>query len=113
MDSTLEFEQRKDVPLRYNRDTYVKTIMAIQRIEEVKEHREQLFWENRIKAAKEKNKNAIERELEKHIHLVSNPTLAEKVKLRQRVNETIMDEEQKQKPIASQEEPLEEAFARL
>jgi large subunit ribosomal protein L24e len=86
-DSTLEFEQRRDVPLRYNRETYVKTIMAIQRIENIKERREQTFWENRMKAAKEKNKDALERELAKHIHLVSNPSLVEKVKLRQRVND--------------------------
>ena len=35
-DSVLEFEQRRNVPIRYNRDLMVKTIQAMKRIDEIK-----------------------------------------------------------------------------
>ena len=35
-DPVLDFEQRRNVPIRYNRDLMVKTIQAIKRVEEIK-----------------------------------------------------------------------------
>ena len=46
-DTTFEFEKKRNEPLVYNRNLYVTTIMAMQRVNEVKEKREKLFWENR------------------------------------------------------------------
>jgi len=46
-DTVFEFEKKRNEPLVYNRDLYVTTIAAIQRIGEVKRKREELFWENR------------------------------------------------------------------
>lgn len=39
-DSTLEFEKKREEPVKYNRDLYVKTVQAIGRIEEIKKSRE-------------------------------------------------------------------------
>lgn len=47
-DSTFEFEKKRNEPLVYNRDLYITTIAAMQRINEIKEKREALFWENRF-----------------------------------------------------------------
>lgn len=47
-DSTFEFEKKRNEPLVYNRDLYITTIAAMQRINEIKEKREALFWENRL-----------------------------------------------------------------
>ncbi len=47
-DSTFEFEKRRNEPLTYNRNLYVTTITAMQRVNEIKEKREILFWENRF-----------------------------------------------------------------
>jgi large subunit ribosomal protein L24e len=47
-DTVFEFEKKRNEPLVYNRDLYVTTIAAIQRIGEVKRKREELFWENRF-----------------------------------------------------------------
>lgn len=35
-DSVLEFEQRRNVPTRYNRDLMVTTIQAMKKIDEIK-----------------------------------------------------------------------------
>lgn len=47
-DTTFEFEKLRNEPLVYNRELYVTTIAAMQRINEIKEKREKLFWENRF-----------------------------------------------------------------
>ncbi len=78
-DKTLEFEKRKEEPIRYNRDTYVKTIAAMNRIEEIKESRELKFWRNRMRIAKEKNKNMVHNELRKHVSLIKNSNVKERI----------------------------------
>jgi len=47
-DTTFEFEKKRNEPLVYNRNLYVTTIAAMQRVTEIKEKREKLFWENRF-----------------------------------------------------------------
>merc|ERR1719359_68427 len=51
-DSTLEFEKKKEEPVRYNRDLYIKTVQAMGRIDEIKRAREKRFKNERIKEAK-------------------------------------------------------------
>merc|ERR1712146_552376 len=54
-DSTLDFEKRREEPVRYNRDLYVKTVQAIGKIEQIKAAREKRFKNARIKEAKRPN----------------------------------------------------------
>ncbi|CAO1624918.1 unnamed protein product [Sympodiomycopsis kandeliae] len=51
-DSTLEFEKRRNVPVRYNRELMQATISAMQRIQEIKSRRELAFYKARIRSAK-------------------------------------------------------------
>merc|ERR1712193_161105 len=43
-DSTLDFEKRREEPVRYNRELYVKTVQAIGKIEAIKQAREKSFY---------------------------------------------------------------------
>jgi large subunit ribosomal protein L24e len=52
MDSTLEFEKRRNVPVKYDRDLVSATVSAMTRIQEIKSRRERAFWKNRMLAAK-------------------------------------------------------------
>ena len=47
-DSSYEFEKRRHIPVRYNRELVQTTIMAMKRVGEVKKRREHGFWENRM-----------------------------------------------------------------
>jgi len=47
VDSTFEFEKKRDEPLVYNRDRVIKTIQAMKKIAKIKERREKDFWINR------------------------------------------------------------------
>jgi large subunit ribosomal protein L24e len=79
-DKSLEFEKRREEPVRYNRDLYVKTIQAMKKIETIRLRREKAFIQNRIKEAKKNNKSMIEKELMKHIDLISNKELKAQMK---------------------------------
>ena len=52
VDSTLAFAQRRNVPVRYNRDLVATTLQAMQRVSEIRARRERQFYKNRMKGNK-------------------------------------------------------------
>jgi len=74
-DSVLEFEQRRNVPTRYNRDLMVKTIQAMKRIDEIKIKRQQRLFDRRMAKAAAKKKEATINELMTHVDLISDPRI--------------------------------------
>lgn len=55
VDSTLTFAQRRNVPVRYNRELVATTLKAMSRIEEIRKKRERAFYKNRMKGNKERD----------------------------------------------------------
>ena len=55
-DPVLEFEQRRNEPVRYNRNLMVKTIQAMKKLDEIKARRQQRFFERRMAKAKAKKR---------------------------------------------------------
>ncbi|KAL3235163.1 Ribosome biogenesis protein RLP24 [Nakaseomyces bracarensis] len=55
VDSTLTFAQRRNVPVRYNRELVATTLKAMSRIEEIRQKRERAFYKNRMKGSAEKD----------------------------------------------------------
>ena len=74
-DSVLDFEKRRNVPIRYNRDLMVKTIQAMKRVDEIKRTRMQRHFDKRMDLHKTKKRQDIENELMKHIGLIEDPTI--------------------------------------
>ncbi|KAI0306469.1 ribosomal protein L24e-domain-containing protein [Multifurca ochricompacta] len=50
IDKTIDFEKRRNVPVRYDRDLMHTTLQAMRRVAEVKRRREHAFWRNRMAA---------------------------------------------------------------
>ena len=50
VDSTLEFEKRRNVPVKYDRDLMQTTIKAMKRVQEIKAKRERVHYKNRSKS---------------------------------------------------------------
>ena len=82
VDSTFEFEKRRNVPVRYNRDIVVETIGAIKRINEIRDARQKRFFENRVKKAQARHQDANQREIEKNIHLIDDPGMRDTIILK-------------------------------
>lgn len=47
-DSTIDFEKRRNIPVRYDRELVRTTITAMKRIGEIKKRREHVFWKQRL-----------------------------------------------------------------
>ena len=54
IDTTLTFAARRNVPIKYNRDTVQKTLQAMERISEIRKKRELAFYKNRMVGNKER-----------------------------------------------------------
>ena len=74
-DSVLDFEKRRNIPVRYNRDLMVKTIQGMKRIDEIRTIRQQRMFDKRMDAHKDKKRSDIENELMKHIGLIEDPKM--------------------------------------
>jgi len=56
IDSTIDFEKRRNVPVRYDRDLIQTTVKAMKRVGEIKARRERVFFKHRMAASREKQR---------------------------------------------------------
>lgn len=84
VDSTLQFAQRRNVPVRYNRELVSTTLQAMQRVGEIRAKRERQFYRNRMRGNKEKQLEADRKLVEENQHLLP-------VQYRDRVEEVLED----------------------
>ncbi|KAK7467201.1 ATPase-activating ribosome biosynthesis protein [Stygiomarasmius scandens] len=89
IDSTIDFEKRRNVPVRYDRDLVQTTIQAMKRVGEIKRKREHAFWKNRMAASREKQrahrKKALEKAKESSTKLVAPIESPESSKVREKI----------------------------
>lgn len=73
MDNSLEFEKRRNVPVKYQRELWSKTVEAMKKVEEIKQKRQAKFIMNRLKKGKQLEKAEAISEVKKNIHLIKAP----------------------------------------
>ncbi|KAJ2784927.1 ATPase-activating ribosome biosynthesis protein [Coemansia javaensis] len=78
IDSTFEFEKRRNVPVRYDRNLMSTTIKAMKRVQEIRARRERAFYKQRMAGNKERERELDVREIQNSIHLVSTPAVKAK-----------------------------------
>ena len=86
VDTTFEFEQRRNRPLKYNRDQMGQTLAAMQRVREIQGARAQRHFDQRVQDAKAEKKAYARVEIEKSIDL-----LAPAVASREQVMRNVVD----------------------
>ena len=86
VDTTFEFEQRRNRPLKYNRDQMGQTLAAMQRVREIQGARAQRHFDQRVQDAKAEKKAHARVEIEKSIDL-----LAPAVASREQVMRNVVD----------------------
>ncbi|CAL1704670.1 unnamed protein product [Somion occarium] len=87
IDSTIEFEKRRNVPVRYDRELVQTTVKAMKRIAEIKQRREHAFWKNRMAASREKLRAHRKKTVEKTTVRLVEPMAVESME--ERVREKI------------------------
>ncbi|KAJ6547633.1 ribosomal protein L24e-domain-containing protein [Mycena capillaripes] len=56
IDSTIDFEKRRNIPVRYDRELVQTTLKAMKRVSEIKKRRELAFWKNRMAVSRDKHR---------------------------------------------------------
>ena len=97
-DPVYDFEQIKDTAIKYNRNVWVDTIQAMEKLDKIRTERENKFFDMRMRKAKKTKKEIIKKDLIKHEMLISDPKIREKVdKLREERDEKRKLKEEKMK----------------
>lgn len=96
VDSSLEFERKRNIPVRYDRELVSKTITAIEKVEEIKAKRERAFMKERrrqaklrMKASEEEAKEELKKEVEEGMSLLQGTKLLLKKSLKQKQKKLI------------------------
>ncbi|KAK4507377.1 hypothetical protein PRZ48_001112 [Zasmidium cellare] len=101
VDSTLAFAQRRNIPVRYNRDLVATTLQAMQRVSEIRARRERQFYKNRMKGNKEKQLEADRKLVAENQHLLP-------PQYRDQVEEVLQEVEAQTNEMDLEENELEE-----
>lgn len=70
VDSTLTFAARRNIPVRYNRDLVATTLKAMQRVSEIRQKRERVFYKKRMEGNKERERAANRKLVAENEHLL-------------------------------------------
>jgi len=70
VDSTLQFAQRRNIPVRYNRELVSKTLSAMSRVSEIRAKRERQFYRNRMRGNRAKQLEADRKLVAENQHLL-------------------------------------------
>jgi len=93
VDSTLTFAARRNVPVRYNRDLVATTLKAMQRVSEIRQRRERVFYKKRMEGNKERQKAADRKLVEENQHLLPKMRASERLALEQEAANGEVEEE--------------------
>ncbi|KAL5114037.1 ATPase-activating ribosome biosynthesis protein [Pleosporales sp. CAS-2024a] len=70
VDSTLTFAQRRNVPVRYNRDLVATTLKAMARVTEIRQKRERAFYKARMRGNKQRQREEDRKLVMENQHLL-------------------------------------------
>ncbi|GAB6018745.1 hypothetical protein CHUAL_000418 [Chamberlinius hualienensis] len=73
VDPSFEFEKRRNIPMKYNREQWKETIKAMMRVEEIKEKRQAQFIHQRMKKGKEMAKEQDIKIVNRDLALIKSP----------------------------------------
>jgi len=67
VDTSMEFEQRRNVPVKYNRELVQNSLKVMKRVEEIKKRRNHDLWQKRMDKSKAQVNKDAARALEKNM----------------------------------------------
>eukprot|EP00697_Spironema_sp_BW2_P004724 gnl/Spiro4/16405_TR8812_c0_g1_i1.p2 gnl/Spiro4/16405_TR8812_c0_g1~~gnl/Spiro4/16405_TR8812_c0_g1_i1.p2 ORF type:complete len:159 (+),score=35.01 gnl/Spiro4/16405_TR8812_c0_g1_i1:96-572(+) len=70
MDTTFDFEKRRNRPVKYDRDLVAKTVKVMKRVADIKERRAAAFYEMRMKSARKEAVTRARKEIAEDIRLL-------------------------------------------
>jgi large subunit ribosomal protein L24e len=93
VDPSFEFEKHRDIPVKYNRELWEKSVDAMKRVHELRLKREGKFVMDRLKKGIEIEKQMDIHEVKKHMHVIRSPAAGLKRKKEDLEEEMDLEEE--------------------
>jgi large subunit ribosomal protein L24e len=81
VDTTLQFAARRNVPTRYNRDLWERTMKAMERVKEIRAKRERVFYKRRMAGKRARELADARKLVQTHSHLLPRMRGSEKRRL--------------------------------
>merc|ERR1712203_73633 len=78
IDPSFEFEKRRNIPVKYDRELWQKTVGAMKRVEEIKTRRQAQFILDRQKKARAIERKKDVKEVQRDIALIKSPAIGMK-----------------------------------
>ncbi|KAL2145676.1 hypothetical protein VTI28DRAFT_6551 [Corynascus sepedonium] len=94
VDSTLQFAARRNVPVRYDRELFAKTLKAMERISEIRSRRERIFYKKRMAGKRAREVAAARKLVAENEHLLPRLRGSEKRRLAELAAERGVDVEE-------------------
>lgn len=94
VDSTLQFAARRNVPVRYDRELFAKTLKAMERISEIRSRRERVFYKKRMAGKRARELAAARKLVSENEHLLPRLRGSEKRRLAEEAAERGVDVEE-------------------
>jgi len=83
VDPSFEFEKRRNVPIKYNRELWSKTVEAMKKVETIKKRRQNLHIMQRLRKGKELEQEKDIKEVQRDLSLIRSPAAGLKQRKKQ------------------------------
>lgn len=80
VDSTMDFEQRRHVPVKYNRELTSDTLKVMKRVEKIKQRRQEALWNRRMARAKLQERREVATALKHNIDWIEDTEVKHKAR---------------------------------
>ncbi|KAF7399766.1 hypothetical protein HZH68_008358 [Vespula germanica] len=89
IDPSFEFEKRRNIPMKYNRELWTKTVEAIKKVENIKQRRQNLHIMQRLRKGRTLEQERDIKEVQRDLSLIRSPAagLKERKKLEEKAEE--------------------------
>ncbi|KYN22949.1 PREDICTED: probable ribosome biogenesis protein RLP24 [Trachymyrmex cornetzi] len=83
VDPSFEFEKRRNVPVKYNRELWSKTVEAMKKVETIRQRRQNLHIMQRLRKGKELEQERDIKEVQRDLSLIRSPAAGLKQRKKQ------------------------------
>ncbi|XP_076249724.1 ribosomal protein L24-like [Calliopsis andreniformis] len=101
IDPSFEFEKRRNIPVKYNRQLWNKTIEAMKKVETIRQRRQNLHIMQRLRKGRELEKERDVKEVQRDLALIRSPAAG--LKQRKQLEAAAEQEEKMQQSDEEQE----------
>lgn len=103
VDPSFEFEKRRNIPIKYNRELWYNAINAMKKVENIKQRRQNLHIMQRLRKGRELEKERDIKEVQRDLSLIKSPAVG--LKERKKLEE--ITEHDKMQESSDEQEQIE------